>query len=199
MHLIKKNQYIIYFIPISVTEIPFSFFKLLLTLKSKVLFDTNTRESINKSSKHFEKDDFVKNIVEFYLTLFADERIANPELKESLLRKVNFLLEKQIIEEYFDDNEQIFESLIKGLLKDIKGDILSHSASKILLKLISPICFGYKVFSKNSKIEKKQYIYLIQVKMILLRIKIIKIKMREKIIIILLIHINLKKKILLKN
>ena len=159
MHLIKKNQYIIYFIPISVTEIPFAFFKLLLTLKSKVLLDKNTRETINKSSKYFEKDDFVKNIVEFYLTLFADERIANPELKESLLRKVNFLLEKQIIEEYFDDNEQIFESLIKGLLKDIKGDILSHSASKILLKLISPICFGYKVFSKASKIEKKQYIF----------------------------------------
>ena len=100
----------------------------------------------------------MKNIVEFYLTLFADERIANPELKESLLRKVNFLLEKQIIEEYFDDNEQIFESLIKGLLKDIKGDILSHSASKILLKLISPICFGYKVFSKASKIEKKLHL-----------------------------------------
>jgi hypothetical protein len=42
----------------------------------------------------------VKNIVEFYLTLFADERIRNPELKESLLIKVNFLLEKKIIEEY---------------------------------------------------------------------------------------------------
>ena len=159
MHLIKKNNYIIYFIPISVTEIPFSFFKLLLTLKSKVLLDKSTRETINKSSKHFEKDDFVKNIVEFYITLFADERIANPELKESLLRKVNYLLEKQIIEEYFDENEQIFESLIKGLLKDIKGDILSHSASKILLKLISPICFGYKVFSKSSKVEKKQNLF----------------------------------------
>ena len=115
--------------------------------------------NINKSSKHFANDDFVQNIVEFYLLLFADEKIANPELKESYLRKVNILLEKQIIEEFFEDNDKIFESLIKGLLKDIKGDVLSHSASKILLKLISPICFGYKVFSKNSRIQKKRYYF----------------------------------------
>ena len=159
MYLVKINSYIIYFIPISVTEIPFAFFKLLLNLKSPILFDKALRTNINKCSKHFINDDFVQNIVEFYLLLFADEKIANPELKESYLRKVNLLLEKQIIEEYFEDNDKIFESLIKGLLKDIKGDILSHSASKILLKLISPICFGYKVFSKNSRIQKKRYLY----------------------------------------
>ena len=159
MYLIKKNPYIIYFIPTSVTEIPFAFFKLLLNLKSQILFDRESRLKINKCSKHFANDDFVQNIVEFYLTLFADERIANPELKESLLKKVNILLEKQILEEYFEDNEEIFESLIKGLLKDIKGDILSHSASRILLKLISPICFGYKVFSKNLRIQKKRYVF----------------------------------------
>ena len=159
MYLIQKNPYIIYYIPTLVTEIPFSFFKLLVNLKSRALFDIKLRATLNKSSKHFEKDDFVKNIVEFYLTLFADERIRNPELKESLLRKVNFLLEKKIIEEYYDDNELIFESLIKGLLKDIKGDALYHSASRILLKLISPICFGYKVFSKNSRFEKKIYVF----------------------------------------
>ena len=158
-YLVKKNPYIIYFIPTSVTEIPFSFFKLLLNLKSSILYDRNTRLVINKCSKHFANDDFVQNIVEFYLILFADEKIANPELKESLLKKVNLLLEKQILEEYFEDNDKIFESLIKGLLKDIKGDILSHSASRILLKLISPICFGYKYFSKNSRIQKKKYLY----------------------------------------
>ena len=159
MYLVEINSYIIYFIPISVTEIPFAFFKLLLNLKSPILFDKALRTNINKCSKHFINDDFVQNIVEFYLLLFADEKIANPELKESYLKKVNLLLEKQIIEEYFEDNDKIFESLIKGLLKDIKGDILSHSASKILLKLISPICFGYKVFSKNSRIQKKRYLY----------------------------------------
>ena len=159
MHLIKKNPYIIYYIPTSVTEIPFAFFKLLLNLKSNILIDKNLRANINKCSKYFADDDFVQNIVEFYLKLFADEKIANPELKESLLRKVSLLLEKQILEEYFEDNEEIFESLIKGLLKDIKGDILSHSASKILLKLISPICFGYKLFSKSSRIQKKRYLF----------------------------------------
>ena len=159
MYLVKKNPYIIYYIPISVTEIPFSFFKLLLNLKSNIFIDQKMRANINKSSKYFINDDFVQNIVEFYLLLFADERIANPELKEGLLRKVNFLLEKQIIEEYLEENNKIFESLIKGLLKDIKGDILSHSASKILLKLISPICFGYKIFSKNSRIQKRRYLF----------------------------------------
>jgi hypothetical protein len=159
MYLIKKNQYVIYFIPASMTEIPFSFFKLLYNLKSRILFDTTFRQNINKCSNHFEKDDFVQNLVEFYLILFADEKIANPELKEGFLKKVNFFLEKQIVEEYYEEDNKIFELLIKGLLKDIKVDVLSHSASKILLKLIAPICFGYKIFSKYNKKQKNRYIY----------------------------------------
>ena len=159
MYLIKKNDYIIYFIPASMTEIPFAIFKLLINLKSMILYDSTFRQNINKCSQHFESDDFVKNIVEFYLILFADEKIANPELKEGFLRKVNFLLEKQIIEEFYEENNKIFELLIKGLLKDIKVDVLSHSASKILLKLITPICFGYKIFSKYNKKQKNKYFY----------------------------------------
>ena len=159
MYLVKKNSFIIYFIPSSVTEIPFAFFKLLINLKSLIIYDTSFRLSINKCSPYFDKDDFVQNLVEFYLMLFADEKIANPELKEGLLKKVNFLLEKQIIEEYYEDNDKIFELLIKGLLKDIKVDVLSHSASKILLKLITPICFGYKIFSKYIKKQKNKYLF----------------------------------------
>ena len=141
------------------TEIPFAIFKLLINLKSLILYDNTFRQNINKCSPHFEKDDFIKNLVEFYLILFADEKIANPELKEGFLKKVNFLLEKQVIEEFYEDNNKIFELLIKGLLKDIKVDVLSHSASKILLKLITPICFGYKIFSKYSKNKKNRYLY----------------------------------------
>lgn len=159
MYLIKKNPNMIYFVPTSVTEIPFSFFKLLLNLKSNILTDRSYRLKINMCSDHFANDDFIQNIIEFYLILFADEKIANPEIKESLLKKVNLLIEKQILEEYFEDNDKIFERLIKGLLKDIKGDILSHSASRILLKLISPICFGYKLFSKNTRFQKKRYLF----------------------------------------
>ena len=162
MYLIKKNDYIIYFFPISVTEIPFAFFKILINLKSPLFFDEEhrlNRLNINKCSKHFEKDDFIQNIVEFYLILFSDEKIANPELKESFLKKVNFLLEKKILEEFYEEDAQIFERLIKGLLKDLKGDSLSHNASKILLKIISPICFGYKVSSKHRKKEKNKYLF----------------------------------------
>ena len=159
MYLIKKNEYIIYFIPSSVTEIPFAFFKLLINLKSSIFFDKTLRLNINKCSKHFEKDDFVQNLIEFYLILFSDDKIANPELKESFLKKVNFLLEKKILEEFYEEDEQIFERLIKGLLKDLKGDTLSHNASKILLKIISPICFGYKLSSKHKSIEKNKYYF----------------------------------------
>ena len=162
MYLVKKNAYIIYFIPTTVTEIPFSFFKLLINLKSRILYDNAFRQEINKSSPHFAEDDFIQNLVEFYLKLFADENIANPELKESLLKKVNFLLEKQIIEEFYDDDNKIFELLMKGLLKDLQITSLSHSASKILLKLITPICFGYKIFGKNKKIQKQRYVYNIK-------------------------------------
>ena len=159
MYLIKKNDYIIYFIPSSITEIPFALFKLLINLKSLIIYDTSFRQMANKCSPHFEKDDFVQNLVEFYLMLFADEKIANPELKEGFLKKVNFFLEKQIVEEYYEDNNKIFEYLIKGLLKDIKVDVLSHTASKILLKLITPICFGYKIFSKYIRKQKSRYLF----------------------------------------
>ena len=159
MYLMKKNQYIIYFIPSSMTEIPFAFFKVLFNLKSRILIDSTFRQNINKCSSHFEKDDFAENLVEFYLTLFADQKIANPELKEGFLKKISFLLDKQIIEEFYEDNNKIFELLIKGLLKDIKVDALSHYASKILLKLISPICFGYKIFSKYNKKQKSKYLF----------------------------------------
>ena len=159
MYLISKNEYIIYFIPASMTEIPFAVFKLLINLKSIILYDNTFRQNMNKCSPHFEKDDFIKNLVEFYLILFADEKIANPELKEGFLQKVKFLLEKQVIDEFYEDDNKIFELLIKGLLKDIKVDVLSQSASKILLKLITPICFGYKIFSKYSKNKKNRYFY----------------------------------------
>ena len=51
---------------------------------------------------------------------------------------------------------------MKGLLKDLQITSLSHSASKILLKLITPICFGYKIFGKNKKIQKQRYVYNIK-------------------------------------
>ena len=57
MYIIKKNSYVIYFIPKSVTEIPFAFFKLLLNLNSQILIDRELRLKINKCSKHFAKDD----------------------------------------------------------------------------------------------------------------------------------------------
>ena len=159
MYLTKKNKYIIYFIPSNIAEIPFSVFKLLMNLKYFTSNDVSIRLDENKFSKHFKDDDFVLNLIEFYLILFADYKIANPELKESYLNKVNFLLEKQIIEEYFDDDKSIFENLMIGLLKDIQTEALSQSASRIFLKIITPICFGYKFFTKNPKINKKRYIF----------------------------------------
>jgi hypothetical protein len=39
MYLIKKNDFIIYFIPASMTEIPFSLFKLLINLKSIIIYE----------------------------------------------------------------------------------------------------------------------------------------------------------------
>jgi len=144
-----KNKYLIYFIPTNVVEFPFALFKTLFKLKSKLIFDSSYQQKINKNSIHFKNNDYIICILKFYLYLFQDETIANPEIREKLLNKINFLIKKNYFLSFFEKDEQLFDNLIKGLLNDIKGDSLSNQACKILLKIIYPFCFGNKENESN--------------------------------------------------
>ena len=56
---------------------------------------------------------------------------------------------------FFDEEEEFFDNLIKGLLNDMTGDALSHYACRVLLKIIAPICFGKENESNNKKLVSK--------------------------------------------
>ena len=155
MWLKEQNKDILYFIPNCVIELPFALFKTLVKLHSKILSEPEFRKKINEGCVHFKNDDYIKNIFKLYLYLFADNKIRNPELRENLLTKVNFLTKKQNLMKFFDEEEEFFDNLIKGLLNDMTGDALSHYACRVLLKIIAPICFGKENESNNKKLVSK--------------------------------------------
>lgn len=153
-YLKDKNKYLIYFIPTNVVEFPFALFKTLYKLKSKIIFDSSYQQKINNTSIHFKNNDYIICMLKFYLYLFQDETIANPEIREKLLNKINFFIKKNYFITYFEKDEQLFDNLIKGLLNDIKGDSLSNQACKILLKIIYPFCFTIKENESNNSNNK---------------------------------------------
>ena len=141
LYLKNQNENILYFLPINFIEFPFSLFQLLRRIHSTIFTDNNFRNEINQTSIYFKNDDYIESILEFYLYLFSDEKIKNPSIKESLLKKVISFTDDVFIE-IFEKKNFLFEYLIKGLVNNMKNDSLSILSCKVLLKFINPICFG---------------------------------------------------------
>lgn len=152
----NKEPKILYFIPILVVELPFSFFRVLAKLNSKVLFSSVVRAELNQSSIYFKNDDYIQSIIQLYVFLFSDKSIANPELREKLLSKVNFFIKKSIWFSLIDNKESIYDNLLMGLMNDMKVSSLSHYACTILLKMVTPLCVGYEDTLNN----KEMMIYI---------------------------------------
>lgn len=151
----EKNPKMLYFVPIIVTELPFSFFRLLVKLHSKTIYDGVTRAELNKASIHFEKDDYVQSIVEFYIYLFSDKTIANPELREKFLFKVHYFIKKNSIFLGVGGNDSLFNNLIGGLMNDIKVESLSLASCSLLLTIVGSTCLGYEEKCAGPEIVKK--------------------------------------------
>lgn len=151
-----NNKEIVYFIPFKIVELTFSFFTMLVGLKSKIFSNKKIREELNKSSPHFTKDDYIEKIVKFYLFLFSDESITNPEIRESLFKNIYFLLEKiGKIKEFFDKDQKLIDYLMKGILVNMQNDSFSSFSCKILLKLIEPSCLSYTLLKNNNNTQKE--------------------------------------------
>ncbi len=155
LYLKNQNKNILYFLPVNFIEFPFSLFQILRRTHCKILIDQNLRNEINQSSIYFVNDDYIESILELYLYLFSDENIKNPSIKESLISKVFFFIEISYFEIYEKKNH-LFDYLIKGLLNNLKNDCLSILSCKVLLKLISPICFA------NEEINIKPNIKMVE-------------------------------------
>ena len=141
-NLIKQNRYVVYFIPKSVLDIPYEILKFFLKIKSKIIFDDQFRTDVNNSSPLFKNDDFISEIVYFYTLLFSDNTIANPEIKENLILVIKYFMKKKSILKIYEEQKELTEFLIKGLLNYMSMESLFHIACEIIVKIVKPSCFG---------------------------------------------------------
>ena len=92
--------------------------------------------------------------------MFSDEKITNPEIRESLYKKVFFLLEKkQKIKRNNDNNTLLIEYLMKGILANMKNESYALLSCKILMKLVEQNCFSYQIMNGKSSLEKNNNIF----------------------------------------
>ena len=144
----SKNKYMLYFIPTIVVDLPFELFKTLTIMKTRIFKDKAFRKEINNVSPYFSGDDYVQSVLKLYLCLFSDNTIANPDIREKLLDKVNFLIKHYYT--FFEGDGELFTFLIDGIINDMQKDFISHKASKLFLKEILPFCFGYTNDTANA-------------------------------------------------
>lgn len=142
--LVKENKEILYFIPKSVMQIPYEIFRVLIHIKSPLIKSKESRMKANENFPFCSEDNYVYQILYFYCLLFNDSNIANPELKENFMGKITYFLKKKFIVTEFDKDQILLEMLIKGLMKNMTNDLMSHYASENMVKLIKPSCFGEK-------------------------------------------------------
>ena len=148
----SKNRYILYFVPTIVVDLPFELFKTLTIMKSRLFKDKKFRQEINSASSFFSNDDYIQSMLNLYLHLFSDNTIANPDIREKLLDKVNFLIKHYYA--FFEGNCELLTFLIDGIINAMQKDFISHKASKLFLKEILPFCFGYKDANANNSVLK---------------------------------------------
>jgi len=86
--------------------------------------------------------------------MFNDTKIANPELKEGFINKISYFLRKKKLLKYFEQNEELLEMLIKGLIQFMTNDTYCHLASENMVKIIKPSCFGQNFKNKKGQLIK---------------------------------------------
>ncbi len=148
-YYIQKNKYILYFIPKNLMDIPFEILIFLYNIKSSSLFDNDARKELNDLSPIFKEDDFMRDIVYLYTYLFNDSKIANPEIRESLIIKIKFFMSKKRIAKLYEKNYELIEILIKGILNYMSTDIYCLTSCEIIIKIIKPLCFGPKGITED--------------------------------------------------
>jgi hypothetical protein len=74
--------------------------------------------------------------------LFADQSIANPELKETFLSRIKYFLSKKRCVKIYEESNVLVSYLIKGILHYLSIDAYANISSEILLKIITPWLFG---------------------------------------------------------
>ena len=119
----------------------------MLITKSKILFNEEYRNNINKSCEHFIKDDFLTCLFDLYINLFEDERLADYNaLIQSLGWKIHLFLREDKTRNIILKNENYIKKIIKG----ISNIINVNNAERIIVRIL-------KVLQRTPYANEKLY------------------------------------------
>ena len=149
--IITNNKLNILLLPLYFVDFPFQIAQLMLVTKSKILFDDEYRNSINKSSIHFDKDDFLISLCDLFISLFEDERFADyNSLMQSLGWKMYLLLREEKTRNIIFKNENYIKKIMKGISNIININNALNNAQRIIIRIL-------KVFQNVPYINQKFY------------------------------------------
>lgn len=104
-------------------------------------------------------DTFYKELVTFICRHFLDERIANPDLKETYLVRMNILLQHNCFIKLFETQPYAQEHLVPMLMKSFSKIINLRHVVKNMLRLAKGQ--GFKEIVYEEKIEKTNSPYFL--------------------------------------
>ena len=147
-HIINtKNRLNVILLPLYLVDFPFQIAQLMLITKSKILFNDEYRNNINKSCDHFIKDDFLIILFDIYINLFEDERLADYNaLVQSLGWKIHLFLRENKSRNIILKNENYIKKIIKGVLNIINV----NNAERIIVRIL-------KVLQRTPYANEKLY------------------------------------------
>jgi hypothetical protein len=88
------------------------------------------------------EDPLIIHTLYFYTKMFNDEKIANPELKEKFIKRMQELIKKDYILKYYERDNMLLELLLNGILKYMALEGFCSMSSSLMVKIVSPACFG---------------------------------------------------------
>ena len=151
--LISKNKLNAILLPLYLIDFPFQIAQLMLLTKSKILYNDEYRQNINKSSAHFNNDDFLTSLCNLYVNLLEDVRfISYNSLIQSLGWKAHLLLRENKTRNIILKNDDHIKKIIKGIYNIIN----LNNAGRIIIRIIKVLERAPYANEKSSSKEELQ-------------------------------------------
>lgn len=154
--ILTLGEQYIYCLPSSVTQIPFTVLKLLITFKSTILTNKEYRIKLNASSIHYSSDSFIEGCVLFYSRLFSIDMINNYNVILILFNNIKYFLSQPMLSMVIINNKTIINYINKGIKKTILSSISSEKQVKFLGNIIL-----LHIYSNEKIFEIEEYASLI--------------------------------------
>lgn len=116
--------------------------------------------SLKYFSKQEESDRFIYSVLKLYTTLFSDEKIKNPDIKENLIGKIQKFISNKTILKYYEKDQDLLNMLLLGILKYMSIENMCYTSSELMVQIIKPLCFNENSsMTENSKMTEVTKIF----------------------------------------